>query len=144
MFASTAQTLKGPVERQVPFKRTSLPTISEEISPLDHQILLHGGTSSHLERLPSRAKKAKNRSSSCYVDDQILDLTFENSYLRAELSLLEEYKHALMNLKSIMIYVSGMMEETLSETTQQLNEADKNYLKLHGITEKKRESGLDF
>ncbi|EER41747.1 conserved hypothetical protein [Histoplasma capsulatum H143] len=142
MFNSTTQTLKGASKRPVSFKRTSLPSIPEEISPLDHQILLHGGTTSHLERLPSRVQKAKHRSSSCYVEDQILDLTFENSYLRAELSLHEEYRHALMNLKSIVIYVSGMMEEMLSETTQQLNEADKNYLKLHGITEEKRESGL--
>ncbi|KKZ67225.1 hypothetical protein EMCG_07091 [[Emmonsia] crescens] len=144
MFNSVAQTLKGATKRPVSFKRTSLHTIPEEISPLDHQILLHGSTSSRLERLPSRAQKAKRRSSSCYVEDQILDLTFENSYLRAELSLHEEYRHALMSLKSIMIYVSGMMEEALSETAQRLNEADKNYLKLHGIAEEKRESGLDF
>ncbi|QSS66490.1 hypothetical protein I7I51_07347 [Histoplasma capsulatum] len=118
------------------FKPT-LPTVPElpgpEISPLDHQLLVNGKTSSRIERLQSRLQSTKNRSSSIYVDDQILELTFENSYLRGEISRYEDYQRALLDLKYVFSYALVTMEEALSATTQRLRDADQNYLKLNGI-----------
>ncbi|KAK2809758.1 hypothetical protein FQN50_003603 [Emmonsiellopsis sp. PD_5] len=126
------------------FKPT-LPAVPEvpEISPLDHQLFTNGKTSSRIERLRSRLTFTKRQSSSCYVDDQVLELTFENSYLRGELSLYEEYRQVLLDLKYMMVYASGVMDEALSEATRKLKDADQNYLKLYGIEEKKKD-GLDF
>ncbi|KAK2797627.1 hypothetical protein FQN50_009140 [Emmonsiellopsis sp. PD_5] len=85
----------------------------------------------------------KCQSSSCYVDDQVLELMFENSYLRGELSLYEEYWQVLLDLKYMMVYASGVMDEALSEATCKLKDANQSHLKLYGI-EEKEEDGLDF
>lgn len=114
-----------------------LPTISEEVTPLDHQVYLNGGTTSTLERLPSRLQRQKQRSSSIYVDDRVEELIYENSYLQAELSLHKEYRHVLLNLKSKVTFVVGMMEEVLDEADKQLRRADENYLELCGIRDQK-------
>ncbi|PGG97515.1 hypothetical protein AJ80_09684 [Polytolypa hystricis UAMH7299] len=125
-------------------KPSPLPPIPEEISPLDHQVMLNGGTSSAIERLPSRIQNAKQRSSSYYEEDRVQELTFENSYLRGEIFHREQYRHVLLKLKTMMEYVSGLMEEALSETATKLKEADQEYLLNNGIGEEKRKSGIDI
>ncbi|KAI1907856.1 hypothetical protein LOZ57_006797 [Ophidiomyces ophidiicola] len=119
---------------------TPLPAIPE-ISTLDHQIFLNGGTTSKLERLPSRLQSHKKRSSSLYSTDQLHDLSYENSYLRGELSRLEEYRYALLKLKSKVAFISEMIKEILEGTERSLRDTDSSYLKLYGIEADKMESG---
>lgn len=65
------------------FRRGPLDPILEEITPIDHEILRQGGTSSNIERLPSRLRQSKRSSSD--LGQQIEDLVYEVSYLKAEL-----------------------------------------------------------
>ncbi|OJJ83549.1 uncharacterized protein ASPGLDRAFT_48096, partial [Aspergillus glaucus CBS 516.65] len=63
------------------FPHRSLEPISEEVSPTDHEILRYGGTSSSLERLPSRLQQSKRASTD--LRQQLEELAYEASYLRA-------------------------------------------------------------
>jgi hypothetical protein len=60
-----------------------LEPISKEITPIDYQVLCLGGTSSNLERLPSRLQRAKR--SSLDLKTRIEEFVYEMSYLKAEL-----------------------------------------------------------
>ena len=128
------------------FRRTPLYTVTEELSPLDHQVLLNGGTSSRIERLPSRNRQSKlrQRSSSYYQEDQIVELAYETSYLRAQLAFNEESRQALLELRNKMTVILGMIDTALAEVSERLREADQNYLKLFGIDAPKRESGVEI
>ncbi|OAX78362.1 hypothetical protein ACJ72_07332 [Emergomyces africanus] len=118
------------------FKPT-LSTVSElsepEISSLNYQLLINGKTLSRIERLQFRFQLTKNCSSSVYMDDQVLKLIFENSYLRDEISWYEDYQQALLNLKYVLSYALRTMEEVLSTTTQRLHNVNQSYLKLNRI-----------
>ena len=67
-----------------------LDPISEEITPVDHQILCLGGTSSNLERLQSRLQCVKRQSPD--FKTQLEETAYKMGYLRAELQWHKETK----------------------------------------------------
>ena len=75
------------------------------------------------------------------MDDCIEELTYENFYLKAELSLHKEYQHALLNLKSKVTFAFEIMEEILNEANERLRKADQNYRELYGIRDQKESCG---
>jgi hypothetical protein len=106
-------------------------SISEEITPADDQILRHGGTSSSLERLPSRLQQSKR--SSVDLRQQIENLVYENSYLRGELQWQKESNQALLQLRERMFQIFHDMEDALVQVTTGLEEAKRGYLSLWGV-----------
>ncbi|KAB8230888.1 uncharacterized protein BDW43DRAFT_302010 [Aspergillus alliaceus] len=103
------------------FSPTSLYSITEEINPQDYQILRHGGTSSNIERLPSRLQRAKTPTRS--TRKQIEDLAYEVSYLKAELAWHEQ-----------MYHIFHRMEDALVQVNTRLQEAEQRYLSIWGLS----------
>ncbi|KAF4265752.1 hypothetical protein KXX16_005723 [Aspergillus fumigatus] len=110
----------------------SLYSIAEEITPQDHEILLHGGTSSNIERLPSRLQMKKTQHPRS-MKKQIEDLAYEVSYLKAEVAWHAESKRALLQLQEQMYHLFYKMEDALVKVNTRLQEAEQRYLSLWGI-----------
>ncbi|RDH26993.1 hypothetical protein BDQ94DRAFT_164028 [Aspergillus welwitschiae] len=106
-------------------------SISEEITPIDDYIRRHGGTSSNIERLPSRLQLSKR--SSTNFQQQLNNLTYEVSYLKAELQWHKESRQALLEFKQQITGVFHKMEDILVKTTERLAEAEQHYLDLLGL-----------
>ncbi|PYH91978.1 hypothetical protein BO71DRAFT_458575 [Aspergillus ellipticus CBS 707.79] len=109
----------------------SLETISEEISPLDHEVLCHGDTTSNIERLPSRLQQSKRASTD--IRQQLHNLVYEISYLRAELQWQKESKQILLHFHEEIFRLFHLMEDMLVGVTAKLNESEQRYLDVLGI-----------
>jgi hypothetical protein len=107
-----------------------LQKISEEITPTDHQVLCRGGTSSSIERLRSRIQQSKG--SSPDLRQQIVDLAYESSYLKAELQWQRESRQIFLKFQQKMLQIFGMMEDELAQSTDRLQEAHSRYLSIWG------------
>ncbi|KAJ5456071.1 uncharacterized protein N7458_004335 [Penicillium daleae] len=105
-----------------------LKPISEEITPADHRILSYGGTSSNLERLPSRLQRAKRTSPDSKT--QWEEYAYEMSYLKAELQWHKETKQILLQLQEDIFGVFSSLEDALVRATTRLNESEQDYLML--------------
>lgn len=105
-----------------------LKPISEEITPTDHYILCCGGTTSNLERLPSRLQRSKRLSPD--LETQMEEYAYEMSYLKAELHWHKETKQILLQLQQKMLEIFRAMEDALSQTTARLHESERCYLSL--------------
>lgn len=105
-----------------------LEPISEEITPTDHQVLCLGGTSSNLERLPSRLQRAKR--SSLDLKTRMEEFAYEMSYLKAELQWHKETKQILLQLQERMYAIFNSLEDALSQATARLHESERQYLDL--------------
>jgi hypothetical protein len=104
----------------------------EEVTPLDHQIRHAGGSTSTLERLPSRLHVSKNQRSMS-LRDEMEELVYENSYLKAELAWNQETRHALMELQDKVCEATSMMREALAQANFRLKESEERYLELWGV-----------
>ena len=124
------------------FPRSPLIPISEEITPVDHEILRHGGTSSNIERLPSRLKQSKR--SSTDLRQQIEELVYETSYLRAELQWQKESRQTLLQFQERMFQLFHMMEDALAQATSKLQESERRYLNVWTLDTTKMNSGGMF
>ncbi|KAA8647905.1 hypothetical protein EYZ11_011478 [Aspergillus tanneri] len=113
------------------FPRRSLDPIAEEITPVDHEILRHGGTSSNIERLPSRLQRSKRASMD--VQQQLEDLVYDVSYLRAELQWQKESKQALLQFQEDMFRIFHMIEDMLVQVTARLHNSEQRYFQLLGF-----------
>lgn len=105
-----------------------LAPISEEITPTDHQILCLGGTSSNLERLPSRLQLAKR--SSPDLRAQLEEYAYEMSYLKAELQWHKETKQILLQFQENVFSIFHSMEDALCQVTERLHDSEQRYLSL--------------
>jgi hypothetical protein len=114
-----------------PFKPSPLYPI-EEVTPIDHQILNAGGSTSILDRLPSRLQQSKGQRS-LSVRDELEELAYENSYLKAELAWNKETRQVLIQLREKTLEAMSILEDALTETTTQLRQCDERYLELWGI-----------
>jgi chromosome segregation ATPase len=115
--------------------------IEEEITPLEHQILLAGGSSSKLERLPSRLKQWKDQRSTS-LREEIEELAYENSYLKAELAWNQEARRALMEFHEKTFEAATMIRESLIEVNHRLRESEDRYLELWGVPPEQRRSEM--
>jgi hypothetical protein len=113
------------------FKSSPLYPI-EEVTPVDHQILHAGGSNSTLDRLPSRLQQSKNQRS-LGLRDELEELAYENSYLKAELAWNKETRQVLMRLHGKTLEAVTVLSEALTETTSQLRRCEERYLQLWGI-----------
>ena len=107
-----------------------LDPISEEITPADHQILCLGGTSSNLERLPSRLQHAKRKSPD--LTTQLEEAAYEMSYLRAELQWHKETKQILLQFQENVFDIFSSLEDALTRATARLHESEQQYLMFWG------------
>lgn len=115
-----------------PFPRRSLDPILEEISPTDHEILRGGGTSSSLERLPSRLQQSKQASTDLH--QQLEDLVYEVSYLKAELQWQKESKQAMIHFREEIFQTFHFLENALIQVTMRLHDSEQQYLSLWGLS----------
>ncbi|KAH8691906.1 hypothetical protein BGW36DRAFT_431148 [Talaromyces proteolyticus] len=115
--------------------------IEEEITPLDHQILRAGGSSSNLERLPSRLQQSKHQRSTS-LREEIEELAYENSYLKAELAWNQEARRALMELHEKTFEAATMIRESLIRVNDRLRQCEDRYLELWGVPPDKRMSEM--
>jgi uncharacterized protein YukE len=113
------------------FPRRTLDPISEEITPTDHKVLGYGGTTSSIERLPSRLQRSKRASTD--LRQQLEDLTYETSYLRAELQWQRESRQALLRFQDQMFQMFHKMEEALAQVTTALYDCEHRYFRLWGV-----------
>ena len=104
----------------------------EEMTPLDHQILRVGGSTSTLDQLPSRLQQSKSQRS-LGLRDELEELAYENSYLKAELAWNKETRQVLMRLHGRTLEAVSSLREALTETTSQLRRCEERYLELWGI-----------
>lgn len=121
------------------FPRRSLEPISEEVSPTDHEILRCGGTSSSLERLPSRLQQSKRASTD--LRQQLEELAYEASYLRAELQWQKESKQALLHFREEVFGVFHLLEDALVQVTTRLRDSEQRYISLWGRSSGGGENG---
>lgn len=121
------------------FARPSLEPIFEEISPADHEILRRGGTSSSLERLPSRLRRTKRASMD--LQQQLEDLTYEVSYLKAELQWQKESKQALLHFQEDIFRAFHFLDEKLIQVTTRLQDSERRYLNLWGLSSDSNHNG---
>ncbi|KAL4924645.1 uncharacterized protein BDV17DRAFT_284576 [Aspergillus undulatus] len=112
--------------------RPSLEPISEEITPTDHKVLGYGGTTSNIERLPSRLQRSKR--SSTDLHQQLEDLAYEISYLRAELQWQRESRQALLRFQEQVFRMFHTMEDALVQVTTSLQQCEERYFSLWGVT----------
>jgi hypothetical protein len=113
------------------FPRRSLDPIAEEITPVDHEILRHGGTSSNIERLPSRLQRSKRASTD--IRQQLEDLVYDVSYLRAELQWQKESKQALLQFQEDVFRIFHMIEDMLVQVTARLRDSEQRYFQVLGF-----------
>ncbi|GMF77638.1 hypothetical protein BDV38DRAFT_270109 [Aspergillus pseudotamarii] len=113
------------------FPRRSLDPITEEITPVDHEILRHGGTSSSIERLPSRLRRSKRASTD--IRQQLEDLVYDASYLRAELQWQKESKQALLQFHEDMFRIFHKIEDMLVQVTARLRDSEQRYFEVLGF-----------
>ncbi|KAB8227268.1 hypothetical protein BDV23DRAFT_175060 [Aspergillus alliaceus] len=121
------------------YARRPLYAIEEEVTPQDHEILRHGGTSSNIERLPSRLQQSKMQPRS--LRKQVEDLAYEVSYLKAELSWHSETKQALLQFQEQMYGLFHNMEDALVQVNIRLRNAEQRYLSLWGLEDCDSRSG---
>ena len=124
------------------FHRSPLNPISEEITPVDHEILRHGGTSSNIERLPSRLKQSKR--SSTDLRQQIEGLVYEVSYLKAELQWQKESRQILQQFQERTFQLFHMIEDALAQATSKLHESERRYLNVWKLDTAEVNSGAMF
>ncbi|KAE8133859.1 hypothetical protein BDV38DRAFT_274047 [Aspergillus pseudotamarii] len=113
------------------FPRRSLDPITEEITPVDHEILRHGGTSSSIERLPSRLQRSKRASTD--IRQQLEDLVYDASYLRAELQWQKESKQALLQFHEDMFRIFHTIEDMLVQVAARLRDSEQRYFEVLGF-----------
>ncbi|KAJ5367179.1 hypothetical protein N7541_001120 [Penicillium brevicompactum] len=107
-----------------------LDPISEEITPVDHQVLCLGGTSSNLDRLQSRLQHSKRQSPDLRI--QLEETAYEMSYLRAELQWHKETKQILLQFQESVFGIFTSLEDALTRATARLHESEQQYLRLWG------------
>ncbi|KAJ5641202.1 hypothetical protein N7490_005202 [Penicillium lividum] len=122
------------------YSNQRLEPISEEITPADHQILCLGGTSSNLDRLPSRLQRAKASSPTLKV--RFEELIYETSYLKAELQWHKETKQILLQLQEKVVDIFTSLEDALSRATARLNESEERYVGLWELDSGNRTGGF--
>ncbi|KAE8396947.1 hypothetical protein BDV37DRAFT_289844 [Aspergillus pseudonomiae] len=120
-------------------QQTTLYPIAEEITPQDHHILRHGGTSSNIERLPSRLRQSKSPPRS--LKKQVEDMAYEVSYLKAELLWHAETKQALLQFQDQMYDIFNKMEDALVQVNVRLRDAENRYLEIWGLNGRECRSG---
>jgi chromosome segregation ATPase len=111
--------------------------IEEEITPLDHQILRAGGSTSKLERLASRLQQSKHQRSTG-IREEIEELAYENSYLKAELAWNQEARRALMDFHEKIFEAMTMIRESLIQVNHRLRESEDRYLEMWGVSPEQR------
>jgi hypothetical protein len=104
----------------------------QEITPLDNWILQKGGTTSTIERLPHRAREAKTR----HTTDQarIDELTWENSYLRAEVAQREDVCAALNDLRAKTIEAFQILRQALHDLSDRVQISDQKKAEYWGFS----------
>lgn len=110
------------------FKRTRLNIIFKKHSTFVDTIF-HNKIFLSVKRLQSHLQWLKSRSS-YYLKDEILNLTFENEYLRAQLIFSEKSCQILLTFQEKLSKVSKTIENALCEMIERLRETNHNYLKL--------------
>lgn len=108
------------------------------ITPLDHVIATHGGSTSNIERLRGEMERSKN----CHLtpEEKTLELTRENSRLRAEVAHLQEVRRVMMELYAgvaqthkELVTVHRKLNRQLQRSSQGLTASDQDYLRYWGI-----------
>jgi hypothetical protein len=116
-----------------------LDPIDEEITPADHAVFCSGGTSSNIERLPSRLQRAKRLSSDSKA--QLEDLAYEASYLKAELQWHKESKQIFLHFHERIMGIFGMMEDAIADSMTRLRESERRYLDLWDLNQSQTLNG---
>lgn len=112
------------MERRVHFStNTKLQTHPQEITPLDNWILQKGGTTSTIERLPNRVLQGKKRQTTDQA--RIDELTWENSYLRAEVAQREDIGIAFSEFRAKTVEAFDILRRALHDLCDRMEKSDK-------------------
>ena len=103
-----------------------------EVTALDHHIATHGGTTSNIEKLPSRLQFSKTHPPRTQ-SERIEELVHENSYLHQEIALYQETRGALMALHAKTVKAYELLQDGLQVLSQQVAKSEKRLLDYWGI-----------
>ena len=85
-----------------------------EVTPLDHCIAMHGGTTSTIDMLPHRLDIIKRRPPQS-LSEKLVELTREVGYLREELARYKEVQNAMGLLYTKTVEAFELLEHGLEE-----------------------------
>ena len=83
-------------------------------------------------RLPSRLQQSKQASTD--VHQQLEDLMYEVSYLKAELQWLKGSKQAMIHFRGEIFQTFHILENALIQVTMRLHDSEQQYLSLSGFS----------
>ena len=128
------QALIHPILRQRPSSGKA-----GDVTPLDHQIARHGGTTSSYEELPHRLKLSKKHQP-LTPEERVIELTYEKSFLLQELVYRKDTRAAEMKFLEKVTKLRGEMgaiveefDRTLEERSRERAEAESDLCSYWGI-----------
>ena len=103
-----------------------------ELSPLDHRILMAGGTTTTIERLPSQMQQAKAARQASLLK-QNLDLVRENGRLRKEIAFYQGREQSLLSLFEKCVEVQDCLKEATQTASTDIARHEDRLLKNFGV-----------
>ena len=102
-----------------------------EVTPVDHIIAQHGGTTSAMERLPHRLRQSKGA-----ITDQstrIVELVRENGHLLQEIALLEEERKPYSDFHQKIIEAYKILRSALHILSSRIAISEQGLLDSRGV-----------
>ncbi len=109
-----------------------LPGRPVEITPLDHTIERHNGTTSNLDCLPHRLRISKQQTAVSPMQ-RIHELTRENGYLREELAMYKETRGALRDLQEKSKKAHQILNDALQDVSRKIARSERRLLDYWGV-----------
>jgi hypothetical protein len=91
----------------------------QEITPLDHQIFLAGGTTTAIERLPGQLQKAKAARQQSYMKLN-LELIRENGRLRKEIAYHQSCEKSLRCFLETCLELSTHLQQAMETVDKEI------------------------
>jgi hypothetical protein len=117
---------------QRPEYQKPLPGRPVEVTPLDHAIARHHGTTSNLDCLPHRLRISKEQVSATPMQ-RIHELTRENGYLREELAMYKDTRTALRELQERTKQAHQILNDALQDVSRRLARSERRLLDYWGV-----------
>ena len=96
------------------FRQRLLGVDAAEITPLDHYIVMCGGTTSTIDMLPHRLNIMKKQPPQSLLEN-LMELTYEIGYLRQEIARYKEVQDAMGLLYTKTVEAFQLLEHAMEE-----------------------------
>ena len=115
-----------------------------EITPLDHHIVMRGGTTSTIDMLPHRLDITKKRPPQS-LPENLMELTYEIGYLRQEIARYKEVQEAIgflyaKTVEAFQLLEHGIEEKNIRQRLISHREIQQSELRFYSSTAKALET----